>query len=270
MYLGDYRAMAQTHFKKGPQQPYIIFVDTRDVSIAPHLLAYGLWEHWVTDAIAPFLGGSLFVDVGANFGWYTVFAHYAEARKIVSVEPNPRLCTLLRQSLAVNGIPADVFEVAASDCSESLRLTVDMQRVSDGMLFEDNRQNAGWGGLLKVKNEIVEVESKPLDELLTPLFQEDRSLSDGPIVLKIDVEGFEPRVILGAKDMLSNKNCTAFVENHHDKDGTRKLREMLDFFEQTQYNMGHVSHDGSLKPLQRSDLEALRAGEMLCFQRFPA
>jgi hypothetical protein len=50
-----------------------LFVDTRDVSITPHLLLDGLWEPWVTTVIRRIVRPGLRVfDIGADCGYYAV------------------------------------------------------------------------------------------------------------------------------------------------------------------------------------------------------
>src|SRR5271165_2925357 len=69
IYLGDHLALAQVldRFK--------MYVDTRDIGIAPHLLMGGHWEMWITKLFCDLLQpGMTVVDVGANFGYYTLLA----------------------------------------------------------------------------------------------------------------------------------------------------------------------------------------------------
>jgi hypothetical protein len=52
---------------------YLAFVDTHDFMLAPRLVADGFWEAWVTLAVARYLQPGMWcVDVGANYGYYTL------------------------------------------------------------------------------------------------------------------------------------------------------------------------------------------------------
>jgi FkbM family methyltransferase len=263
VYLGDYRALARTIFD------HRIFVDTRDVSIAPHLLFEGKWEHWITNAMGPLLRGAFFVDVGANFGWYSLLAAHTEARKIVAFEPNPRIFELLSQTMLVNGIQCDLYRKAVGDKEDEIALQVDWMRVGGATLLERRRTMDGWEALLPEVEEKIPVEVVVLGKVLEQTLQKDAALRDIPMVLKVDVEGFEPRVVLGAREILRGLSCTAFVEYHSDPDGAGKLREMLDFFDSAQYSLSHVQHDSKLKPISRAELDQLPEAEMVCFRRFP-
>ena len=50
--------------------------------------------------------GATFVDVGANWGYFTLLAAHrvGPAGRVVALEPDPRLFALLRANLAANGI----------------------------------------------------------------------------------------------------------------------------------------------------------------------
>lgn len=264
VYLGDYRALALTQFESK------IFVDTRDVSIAPHLLAAGMWEHWITNVMGPILRGSVFVDVGANFGWYSLWAAKNEARKIVAMEPNPRLFELLSQTMLVNGIDCELHRWAAGEETAEIELQVDWMRVGGATLLDRRRTMEGWEKLLPEVEEKIPVSVVPLDGVMGELFEREPQLRTTSMVLKVDVEGFEPRVVLGAQTLLKeHPSCTAFVEYHSDPKGDCKLREMLDFFDAAKYQMGHVKHDAQVVRISRESLAQLPEAEMLCFQRFP-
>jgi hypothetical protein len=86
---------------------FLAFVDTRDLMLGPRLVLDGFWEAWVTLAIARHLQpGSWCVDVGANYGYYTLLMAGAcgPEGRVAACEPNPLLAeTYLPQNLALNG-----------------------------------------------------------------------------------------------------------------------------------------------------------------------
>ncbi|MFM7779640.1 MAG: hypothetical protein ACKPB8_12950, partial [Alphaproteobacteria bacterium] len=58
IYLGSHEALTRLH------TGHRIYVDTRDVSIASHLMLEGRWEPWVERALIPAIKpGMRFVDV---------------------------------------------------------------------------------------------------------------------------------------------------------------------------------------------------------------
>ncbi len=123
--------------------PYDNICEKR-VYLTPH--------HWdpderaaLADAIAERKGDAfVFVDVGANVGLYTLFAHSTAERagvglRAVCIEPDPELRSRLRVNLSLNGLTeaAAVFSAAAgaSNRTGSLRVNQDSRgqsRISTG------------------------------------------------------------------------------------------------------------------------------------------
>lgn len=68
---------------------FLMNIPTRDLAIAPHLMMGGIWESWVTRAIARHLKpGMTCVDVGANFGYYTLLmASFCGPENVIAIEP---------------------------------------------------------------------------------------------------------------------------------------------------------------------------------------
>ena len=112
VYLGDNQALVATRW--GAK----LVVDTRDSLLAPWLLLDGLWEAHVTGWLHQALGpGDVFVDVGANIGYYTVLGGRLVGKdgRVVAVEAHPGLAQLLRRNVVINGFQerATIWERAA-------------------------------------------------------------------------------------------------------------------------------------------------------------
>jgi FkbM family methyltransferase len=128
----------------------------------------------------------LFVDVGAHFGWYTCAVASTGGAKVVSIEPDAENCAALRVNVARNkfqnvtvcnaAVGADAVLLALSRRSPGNSGTV---AVAAGATPGSEQQN--W--VAAVTLETV------LDELVRPAMR--------PVVVKIDVEGFEPAVLAG-------------------------------------------------------------------------
>lgn len=84
---------------------YKMFVDARDISLAPHLMVDGAWEMWVTEAVAALLRpGMIAADVGANLGYFTmIMADICRGGHVHAFEPNPRMAGLLWRNMLING-----------------------------------------------------------------------------------------------------------------------------------------------------------------------
>lgn len=126
-----------------------------------------------------------FVDIGANVGAYTVFAALAGGRgaRVLAVEPNRRVLDRLRVNVAANGLAnVDIAEVALGDADGEAEFAVDRHNMGQSSLLVGQR---GAGTC-----EVVRVRVRRLADLLaeTGFTRID--------VLKIDVEGYEDRVLV--------------------------------------------------------------------------
>lgn len=94
---------------------YLLYADSQDRGIVPHLCSDGFWETWMTLAVARVLQpGWQCIDVGANHGYYTLLMADAigASGRILALEPNPKLAALLQQTLDVNGFSSFTTVVA--------------------------------------------------------------------------------------------------------------------------------------------------------------
>ncbi len=248
VYLGHNTVLIKTRYDDK------MFVDSRDLGIAPHLILDGNWEEWITIVLGGFLTPDVvFFDVGANFGWFTLFAA-TRVKQVHAFEPNANLFRLLERSVHVNGKSnVKLAQQALGDVVEQRQLDVSDNWVGNGRIVE----------LEERMFHHQDVTVNTLDNYTDS--SEGRLLGDEAVVLKIDVEGFEPRVVLGGKNLVSRPNCTAFVEYHPD---ASKLVEMLDLFESLHYRMAHVKESAELEDINREQLANLRPADMLCFYKW--
>lgn len=210
IYLGNFRALT------GLFTGHKIFVDTRDVGIAPHLLWEGRWEPWIDHhvlyAVQP---GMTVCDVGAAFGYYTLLmAEKVGARgRVHAFEPNPSLAALLEQSVAVNGFHprVTIHQLALGAEDGELRLHVDRESVGGAFLSPADAQ-AG--------TDAVPVVVRRLDDLVPA----DQKVD----FLKIDVEGFEAAVMAGARATLERSELKgALLEFCRTSDDMERLPEYI-------------------------------------------
>jgi FkbM family methyltransferase len=248
-YCGDYTALTTTHW--GAK----IYVDTRDTSLAPHLMMEGNWEPWVSNAIGTVLmknPGATFIDVGANVGWYTLVACVNKASHVFAFDPNPRMVDLLRKTIAVNGLGKQVTLTAAA-CGE-LPCFMDLAV---------NHDEAGGAHLIPLRKPGESIQSITCrvtrldDAVLNDLTAQ--SARFGTIVMKIDVEGFEPEVLAGATELLKLRPFIFLEHNPSDKS-----RSMLSMLSEQGYRLRHCQHSGHPGvPLTVEQAFALDTTEMI-------
>lgn len=219
-YLGDHDALCRILGR------YKMYVDTRDVGIASHLMLEGYWEMWVTAAMMQCVRrGSVVADVGANLGYFTLLLAdlTGAGGHVLSFEPNANLASRLRRSISVNGFAGftDFHQVALGEVEGEVEMEIDDQMAGGGRALPagSKPKDTGNAPLMTAeqyyagtrpeaaptraeKGPIVPV--KRLDEI-------DRALDVE--FIKIDVEGFEPYVWAGMKGLLERKQrLTIFME----------------------------------------------------------
>lgn len=134
-----------------------------------------------------------FYDIGANVGLYTAFAARA-GWSVVACEPNRHLIPAIGRNAAAAPI-AKVLPVAVA--RKTSRATLHVSATSDGSSSLIN----GW----RPEAEAYDVRCVGIDELIESGLPE-------PDLLKIDVEGLEHQVLLGAEGILKRQRPSVLVE----------------------------------------------------------
>jgi FkbM family methyltransferase len=234
---------------------YLLYGDTTDVGITPHLALNGFWESWITLAIARAVQpGWHCLDVGANHGYYTlVMADGAGASgAVIAIEPNPDPAARLAHTIDVNGIGSTTRLVphAASDAvGERVELFIAENRGMNASLGE---RAAG--------SRAVTVETTTVDELVSGWPRTD--------LVKIDVEGAEESVWRGMSRTLDeNPELLVILEVN-----SRRYADPAAFYEQIRaagFALRYIDFDGEIRPITVDRLVEERRGEdwMLFLQR---
>ena len=91
--------------------------DERDRFVSRQLRDQGIWEPFETTLVMASLApGSVFVDVGANIGYFSVVAAdiVGEDGQVLAFEPDPDNFALLQANLALNGLERQTEAVQAA------------------------------------------------------------------------------------------------------------------------------------------------------------
>jgi FkbM family methyltransferase len=181
------------------------FCDLRD-AVAREVCFMGNYEPQETAIVHSILQpGMTFVDVGANWGYYTLLAAKAvgSTGRVAALEPDPRLYEVLTRNLAINGLgQVTAYRNAAAEQNAQLVLS---GYDSSGGNFGVSRIADGAGEGPNVFN----VEAMTLDEFTQ---RNDIGRID---LLKMDIEGAELRALVGARGLLgSGKLHRILIELH--------------------------------------------------------
>jgi FkbM family methyltransferase len=226
-----------------------IYVDTRDISIAPHLMLDGVWEEEFTRIIRPyFKPDSVFFDVGANFGYYGLLAGTAITNQgsIHFFEPNPLLADLISKSVSVNGLLHRASVVQKAVGSQQGQLTLNIPGTYFGSATVTN-DRAVLDVIGDDKLQTVRVDQTSLDD-----YARQKKLKRVD-VMKIDVEGFEEMVYDGMSHIIkTNPDLVVFLEFT-----SRIYKDAAGFFKKIKRDFENLYMvDDGLYPVEKvSDLD---------------
>jgi FkbM family methyltransferase len=241
-YVGENRALCRV------LGTFMMYVDTRDLSLAPHMMLNGFWEMWVTQAIVDYVKpGMRCIDVGANVGYYTLLlAELAGAARVSALEPQVRLVPLLNSTLHVNGLTeVEVFKRAVSNRSDLTKFYV-----ADALLGSASLNQGGGlfdqGGM---------IQTTTLDEV----FRDAQRYPSFDFV-KIDVQGHELQVLEGMKELLARSPKIAiameFTPGEHESPAG-SLESILAMGLRIQA----IGTDGQVRPLSMTDAARADTGD---------
>lgn len=155
--------------------------------------------------ISGFARGAVLVDVGANVGMYSVWAAATRGARVFAFEPEAKNYAVLNHNISLNALSADVtaYCLALSDVAGLSELHLSRLEI---------------GGSCHSLGERVDFNHQPMQ----PAFSQgcvaarlddlvDQGVVPVPDHIKIDVDGFEPKVIDGAARTIDNRQVKSLL-----------------------------------------------------------
>lgn len=135
--------------------------------------------------------GEHFADVGANIGSYTILAAGGVGARVTSVEPIPSTFAQLESNVVLNHLSGQVraCRLGLSEQSGSLKFCLGQDTVNHVLAVGETLPS-------------IDVPVMRLDELVG---------DDVPVLIKIDVEGYEREVLLGGEKTLADPRLLAVI-----------------------------------------------------------
>ncbi len=164
----------------------------------------GTFEPFETRIIRDYLKpGMVFVDVGANVGYFTALGASRVGRygRVLAIEPSPQMGAALEELVQANHLSQVKFEsVGVGAANETLTLFI-----PDADLHNHTPTMMPQTGAVPVEVQVVTLDS----------LTESNGIERIDL-LKIDIEGFEMAAFLGASRLLSEGRISAIVCEFND------------------------------------------------------
>ncbi len=184
----------------------LMYVDRRDLSVAPHLMMSGLWEFEIVELFRRYVKqDSVVLDVGANFGFFGIVAGvHNPFGELHFFDANPVFAPFIRKSLFVNGL------------NERARVTSAAISHRSGEQVMLNGENDLWGSSSLrpiVASEFVSP-SEPIavSTLSIDDYCEEKGIGRVDLV-KLDIEGHEEAALKGMRRLIeANPQLVIFME----------------------------------------------------------
>lgn len=194
--------------------------------------------------------GDAFIDVGAHFGIYSLSAArlHQDKVKVLAVEPHPQNMARLRMLAEFNNCREQIItsECAASNTNGFSLLKHDSS-MGYRLFFEDEDSNAAKHN--------IKVPLKELDKIASETGITEYLDEHGKIILKIDTEGHELQVILGAMELFKSGKIKAVIWEkgffHQTQTGVQEFKRIMDLlrdFGFDSYRFPHEDMGGPLVP----------------------
>jgi FkbM family methyltransferase len=233
VYMGDNIALlCTTNYNK-------MFVDTRDLLIAPWLLIHGEWEPEETELVKKLIKpGDVFVDVGANLGYYTLLAVRAGASHAYAFEAQPSTYELLGKNVIINWMTKFITYENLAVYSHTTDLDFFVRERYPGnssVGFTAPEQLEKWFDTTTP----TKVHAVSLDEY----FADKPGKID---LIKVDVEGAEPAAFEGARHTLArNRDVKILCEWSPDQMATARQdpAHLVELWAEQGFR-AHVLHTG--------------------------
>ena len=239
VYLGDHLTLARVLGQSKMLLP------TTDVGFASHLMLDGFWEIWLTLFFARLvMPGMTVVDVGANFGYYTLLFGHAvgPSGHVIAIEPAPSTAAILARTIELNGLMGRTQLVVAAAWD---RPNIEVQL----LVRPEEPKNAAVIGQPRPGS--IAVPTTTVDALTRELTRLD--------LVKIDAEGAEVAIIAGMRETIARFKPKVLLEFNaaRYKDPSGFLANITEKYR----CFRALNFDGELETVTRNDVVTTRYGE---------
>jgi FkbM family methyltransferase len=213
---------------------FLMCMHDRDISLTPHLVLDGIWEPWITMAIARHVQpGMRCMDVGACYGYYSLLMADIVGPEGAIEAWEPVWYEVATQNAEVNGLRNITVRDWLMGTTEDGEYRVTSWQREGADLF-----NAG-------NVEMIEFTDGTTSDDVALMVSPEAAPWD---FIKIDVEGAEADVwkaLAGVREVSPNLTvCMEFTPKNHPEP-----RQFLEQLHADGFTVGTVGHDGVPRPV---------------------
>jgi FkbM family methyltransferase len=175
--------------------------------------ARGEYETFCRPWFEQLKAGDVFIDVGACYGFYSVYAALRGC-EVHAFEPSPEIFPLLQENMTLNGVEVNLYQVSLYDREVQMTLSKfwledprsRMSLTKKGSVAFDSMPNCGG----------FQVEPGDQPPGKTTYRAMSRTLDSygfqGVRLLKVDAQGCDLRILCGARDTIKRCRPTLLFE----------------------------------------------------------
>ena len=178
---------------------------------------YGYWEQHLHYFYSQFIkSNDIIIDGGANIGFHSIqFAKLANQGKVYCFEPQPLIFNVLSTNALINGATDIIkqFRLGLSNEEEELKMSP-----LNEQFFSEDCINYGGRRLTNSDEGEEEVQLTSIDNLNLSRLN----------MIKLDVQGFELKTLLGGKNTILTCHPIIFIENYLNLEDDKKVIKLLE------------------------------------------
>ena len=220
----------------------VIYLNPHDPVVSGALL-FGVYEKSETRFLNNIcFEGMNVIDIGANVGYYSALTSDAVGPKgiILAIEPDPESFKYLLKTIQASKFKnIRPFLKAASDHNNILPLFISKDNRGDNRLYKT-----------KQKRNSINVETIRVDELII------ENEIDQIDLIKIDVQGYEPKVIRGMQKIITSSNKITLLTEFWPQgiiDAGENPKDFLETLRNLDFSLYELNKQGKLILLRKED-----------------
>lgn len=202
----------------------------------------GVFEPSLTNFIGKFIkNDDTCIDVGANFGWFTVYMG-SKCNRVIAFEPAQRIFKILEKNVHLNNLDKKIEckKIAVGNEIGEITFVIEGDAKSESALgyviSDENMKNSN------TNTETVNI---------TTLDNELKKFIGKIALMKIDTEGFEYNTFLGSKKLLNSDNPPIIITEANRETLGRagsNRKELCSTLIESNYTLYGISTNGEIYP----------------------